>query len=539
MSYFDERQNTYFGSQGFSRDFAVTPMEADIVAMQTLYGLSTTTRSGDTVYGFNSNAGGVYDASVYPNVALTIFDSGGNDTLNYSQSSASQLINLNPETFSNVDGNVGNLSIGRGVVIENAIGGSGADTIIGNSANNVLTGGLGSDVLTGGGGNDTFLDTISGHNGDKITDFSSADKLVFSDASLSNFSFSLSGTTLTYTGGSLTFGSAPGGTFTASAASGGGIQLTLATTSPAIIPGSHTDFNGDGRDDLLLRSDSGSVTDWLGQASGAFTTNSANFLSQVDSGWQIVGAGDFNGDGRSDILWRSGSGLVTDWLASSNGSFYGNSSNFLSQVDSSWHIVGTGDFNGDGRSDILWRSDSGLVTDWLATANGSFYGNASNFLSQMGATWHVAATGDFNGDGLTDILWYNDAGTVTDWLGQPNGGFTQNGANFQAQVGTSWHVAGVGDFNGDGRADILWLSDSGQVTDWLADSHGGFYGNSASFLTQVAAGSHVVETGDFNGNGVDDVLWRGSDGSLTEWLGQPNGALAVNPNFSPVHDAFF
>jgi len=200
MSYFDQHENTYFANQGFTVNYVVTPMVADILAMQTLYGLSTTTRTGDTTYGYNSNAGGIYDATAYPRAAYTIFDSGGNDTIDYSGTVASQLINLNPETFSNVNGFTGNLSIARGVVIENAIGGNGADTIIGNSANNVITGNLGADTLTGGGGSDTFKDTKAGHNGDTITDFSGSDTIVFSDATQGSFSFSLSGHTLTYSG---------------------------------------------------------------------------------------------------------------------------------------------------------------------------------------------------------------------------------------------------------------------------------------------------------------------------------------------------
>ena len=70
MSYFDQQRKHLLREPGVHRDFAMTPMEADIVAMQTLYGLSTTTRTGDTTYGFNSNAGGIYNASAYPNVAL-------------------------------------------------------------------------------------------------------------------------------------------------------------------------------------------------------------------------------------------------------------------------------------------------------------------------------------------------------------------------------------------------------------------------------------------------------------------------------------
>ena len=348
MSYFDERQNTYFANQGFSRDFAVTPMDADILAMQTLYGLSTTTRAGNTTYGFNSNAGGIYDASLYPNVAFTIFDSGGNDTLDYSRSSANQLINLNPETFSNVNGNIGNLSIARGVIIENAIGGSGNDTIIGNTADNVLTGGLGNDILTGGGGNDTFLDTIAGHNGDTITDFSAGDKIVFSDATLGSFSFNLSGKTLTYTGGSLTLGNVPSASIVASAASGGGVQLTIGAAAMAPHH-AHNDFNGDGRSDVLWRNDDGTITDWLGQPGGGLNGNPVYY--SVPNSWHIAGTGDFNGDGRSDVLWRNDDGTVTEWLGQPNGALNGNPVYY--NVPNSWHIAGTGDFNGDGKSDIL------------------------------------------------------------------------------------------------------------------------------------------------------------------------------------------
>jgi hypothetical protein len=89
MSYFSQEENSYFQGQGFTYDYAVTPMVADILAMQTLYGLSTTTRTGDTTYGYNSNAGGVLsDSSIAGSAAYTIYDSGGVDTIDgsgYSQ----------------------------------------------------------------------------------------------------------------------------------------------------------------------------------------------------------------------------------------------------------------------------------------------------------------------------------------------------------------------------------------------------------------------------------------------------------------------
>ncbi|MBV9528974.1 M10 family metallopeptidase C-terminal domain-containing protein [Sphingomonas sp.] len=149
MSYFSQHDSSYFANQGFSEDFALTPMSADIIAMQTLYGLSTTTRTGDTIYGYGSTAkNAVYDTAANPLAAYTIIDSGGIDTLNYSKASANQLINLNPLTFSNVAGSTGNVSIAVGTVIENATSGGGNDTIVGNSANNVLDGGAGKDTVS-------------------------------------------------------------------------------------------------------------------------------------------------------------------------------------------------------------------------------------------------------------------------------------------------------------------------------------------------------------------------------------------------------
>ena len=369
----------------------------------------------------------------------------------------------------------------------------------------------------------TYFGSAASLNGQTIT-FNPGDQIEITDETPAAANVTISGNMLQFTGGSITINNMGPGRYVIRSLGNTGTDIRLQQDA-------HNDFNGDGRSDILWRNDSGLVTDWLAQSNGSFYGNSGNVLAQIDNSWHIAGTGDFNGDGRVDILWRNDSGLVTDWLSQSNGGFYGNSGNFLAQIDNGWQIVGTGDFNADGRTDILWRNSSGLLTDWLAQSNGGFYGNSSNFLGQLDTSWHVAGTGDFNGDGVDDFLLRKDDGTVTDWLGQPNGSFVQNNANFQAQVGTSWHIAGTGDFNGDGLTDILWVNDSGQVTDWLGQFNGTFHGNSGGFLGQLDTSWHVVQTGDFNGDAIDDILWRNNDGSLVEWLGQSNGSFAANANF--------
>ena len=233
MSYFDNGENAYYADMGFSNVAIMTPQVADIIAMGNLYGLSTTTRLGDTTYGFNNTSGRTaFDAVLNPNVAYTIFDSGGIDTLDYSGFGQNQLINLNAENFSNVGPARGNVNIARGVVIENAIGGSGADTIVGNDAANKLSGRSGSDVLTGGNGNDIFQDTIANLTGDTITDFSRGDRIVISNAA-AGLSLSLSGSQLTYGSTSLSVNGLQNASIMASVAPEGGVQISFG--GPALI----------------------------------------------------------------------------------------------------------------------------------------------------------------------------------------------------------------------------------------------------------------------------------------------------------------
>lgn len=153
-----------------------TPMIHDIAAAQKLYGANMTTRTGDTVYGFNSNTGintfSIANASV--DRTFTIWDAGGNDTLDFSGYSDVQFISLAEATYSSTGGQSFNIGIARGVVIENAIGGFGVDTLLGNDAGNRLEGRGGNDIVNGYGGADVLL---GGAGADELNGGSGADTL--------------------------------------------------------------------------------------------------------------------------------------------------------------------------------------------------------------------------------------------------------------------------------------------------------------------------------------------------------------------------
>lgn len=167
MSYFSEDDNPTVAA---SYAYDITPMSADVVAVQSMYGPSTTANLGDSIYGKGANVGG-YMQEVFDDwaagttsanykggpVALTICDSGGTDTLDFSFYTGRQVLNLTAESVSSVNGLTGNLSIGRGTVIENGMTGSGADVLTGNGAANVLQSGDGMDTVQGASGDDQIL----------------------------------------------------------------------------------------------------------------------------------------------------------------------------------------------------------------------------------------------------------------------------------------------------------------------------------------------------------------------------------------------
>ena len=135
----------------------------DILAVQIEYGVNWTTRSGDTVYGYNETTGlGSYDLTARDDIAFSIWDGGGTDTLDFSGSNAATELDLRDGSFSSVNGQTYNVSIAYGAIVENGIGNVHDDVIRGNGVANVLEGGAGNDLLIGSTGTAYSEANISG-----------------------------------------------------------------------------------------------------------------------------------------------------------------------------------------------------------------------------------------------------------------------------------------------------------------------------------------------------------------------------------------
>jgi hypothetical protein len=275
------------------------------------------------------------------------------------------------------------------------------------------------------------------------------------------------------------------------------------------------DFNGDGKTDIVFEN---TITG----ARSIMFLNGTTFLSTVSlttlpTAWILErpihyrAPIDFNGDGQSDLLWQNtstGDRLV--WLM--NGTAYASTA-LLGNIPPAWSIAGTGDFNGDGQLDILWQNTStGERLIWLM--NGSSYSSTVS-LGVVSTAWSIAGTGDFNHDGSTDILWQNTAtGDRVLWL---MSGTAYSSTVALGNVATAWSIAGTGDFNLDGSTDIIWQNSStGSRVIWLMN--GTSYAGTAS-LGVVSTAWSIAGTGDFNSDGNLDIVWQNTTtGDRFLWL---------------------
>lgn len=269
------------------------------------------------------------------------------------------------------------------------------------------------------------------------------------------------------------------------------------TTYPVNLNKNHGDFNGDGKTDLL----------YFGENATAVSLNTGSRF--LFANWQIAKrgifdfwtVGDFNGDGKDDVLNSYGTEGVKVFLSDGKSFLSGTVwTRYGVAAEKFWTV---GDFNGDGKDDIL-RTEAGIGVQILLST-GTAFKNPITWTTTGYGTEGFWTIGDYNGDGKDDILeTYNGVvqvllstgslfQTVTNWsVGQTYG-----------QIEKSWRV---GDFNNDGKDDILRTKfGSGEVEVLL--STGKSFGFPQKWTNKLDITSSTVLSGDFNGDKYIDIFY--------------------------------
>lgn len=174
------------------------------------------------------------------------------------------------------------------------------------------------------------------------------------------------------------------------------------------------------------------------------------------------------------------------------------------------------DVDGNGRSDLIFHAAAaGKTGYWLMNA-AAVTGNKEFAIA---AGYRVAAIGDFNGDGQADLIWTSNARDMWMWPGSTSGNFGSIAMGYYA---AGWEILGAGDVNGDGRADLLWHNAaSGRLGVWLMSG-------STAIQTKeypIAIGYQLAARGDFNGDGLLDLIWTGPTRDMWMWPGISGGSF--------------
>ncbi|WP_309076179.1 GH25 family lysozyme [Paenarthrobacter sp.] len=293
------------------------------------------------------------------------------------------------------------------------------------------------------------------------------------------------------------------------------------------------DFDGDGTNDLAGRKPDGTL--WLYSNSGSAVLKNGR---QIGTGWDIydsiIGTGDANGDGMADFVANDPAGAVYFYAGTAMKDLGYEAPRKIGNFG--WEafdaLVGTQDFNGDGVADLLARKPDGTLWFYPGTGTGTY--GASRRVGDFG--WEtfnaLIGVGDFSGDGKPDLMARGKDGTLWLYPGTGTVNSTSNGYSAPIRIGDfGWNVftalTGVGDYNGDGRNDVLGRMGDGSL--WLYAGTGRVDASNTGYRGAVRVGEfgwdifdRIIGPGDVNGDGKADLLARKPDGTM--WLYAGNGS---------------
>jgi M6 family metalloprotease-like protein len=256
----------------------------------------------------------------------------------------------------------------------------------------------------------------------------------------------------------LTFNTPTTGSFLAANTNGDTQAGTFAILATA------PDFNNDGRIDLVFQRSNRQQASWLLRGTTILSLARLSAGTSPGTAWNLGAEADLNADDQPDLVWQHTDGRVMTWLMSASNF---NGSLPLKKARTGWKLVAAADFNEDTRCDLLFLHTTGKLAVWYMNGTTNTGGLTLNSGKSIGTGSIIAGVGDFDGNGSVDVLIQNSAGKLAAWYLQ-KGAFLRNGYLAAGKTaGSGWFARGVGDFDGDGKTDVVFQHSTGKIRMWF------------------------------------------------------------------------
>ncbi len=294
-----------------------------------------------------------------------------------------------------------------------------------------------------------------------------------------------------------------------------------ATAGPQLL-----DLDGAGRHAPVVRHEDGTWRVHAGPELGTAT----RLAMARRPGWHWAAGGDFDGNGTDDVLLRRTDGAWA-YYPFDGGAVVDAGRGWANLTKRpEWRVVGVGDFNDDGRDDVLLRRLDGAWVYYPMNGRRAIAAEFGWANLPRSLDWRMAGVGDFDGDGRDDVLLRHVRGG---WRVYPMNGrrvVPERAADVGFAGEVAWRVVSVGDFDADGRADVLLRHTSGRWR-WQGATGGGV----VSRDLELPRDWHwrLAGVGDLDGDGGDDVLLRHVDGRWRTHAALDGAPVAATPAMPP------